>query len=81
MAFDEELRDEFMAEAAHAHRPASQIARELVREYVENQRRAREYEAFLGQKVAAARASLRAGEGVDNAEAGGTYAARRTVVG
>lgn len=77
LKLDEGLRDEFMAEAAAAHRPASQVARELMRAYVENQRRAREYEAFLAEKVSAARASLRTGEGIDNAEVEARYAARR----
>lgn len=77
LKLDEGLRDDFMAEAAAEHRPASQVARELMREYVESQRRAREYEAFLAEKVSAARESLRAGEGADNAEVETRYAARR----
>lgn len=77
LKLDETLRDDFMAEAAAAHRPASQVARELMREYVENQRRAREYEAFLAAKVSAARTSLDAGEGVDDVEVEARYAARR----
>lgn len=77
LKLDQGLRDDFMAEAAAAHRPASQVARELMREYVENQRRAREYEAFLAEKVSAARASLQAGEGTDNAEVEARYATRR----
>ncbi len=78
LKLDEGLRDDFMAEAAAAHRTASQVARELMREYVESQRRAREYEAFLAEKVSAARASLGAGEGIDNAEVDARCAARRT---
>ena len=77
LKLDEELRNDFVAEAAEAHRPASQVVRELMREYVEKQRRAREYETFLEEKVAAARSSLRAGEGVSNEEVRINYAARR----
>jgi len=77
LKLDEELRNDFMAEAAEAHRPASQVVRELMREFVETQRRAREYEAFLGQKVAAARASLQSGEGVDHDAVRELFAARR----
>lgn len=77
LKLDAELREEFMAEAAQAHRPASQVARELMREYVESQRRDREYSAFLGAKVAAARSSLRSGEGIDNDEVRTTFARRR----
>ena len=36
-----ELRDLFIAEAAASHRPASQVLRELMREFVERQRQAR----------------------------------------
>ncbi len=77
LKLDTELRDAFMSEAAEAHRPASQVVRELMREYVQNQRRAREYEAFLAEKVAAARTSLRAGDGVAHAEVSAQYAERR----
>lgn len=76
LKLDEGLRDAFMAEAAKAHRPASQVVREMMREYVEGQRRAREYEQFLAGKVSAARASLQAGEGVDDVEVKARYAAR-----
>ena len=39
--------------------------------------RAREYETVLEEKVASARSSLRAGEGVSNEEVRINYAARR----
>lgn len=55
-----ELRAEFMAEAGAAHRPASQVVRELMRKFVQRQREAREYEGFLRHKVDAARRSMRA---------------------
>lgn len=77
MKLDEELRNDFFAEAAEAHRPASQVVRELMREYVEKQRHAREYETFLEEKVASARTSLRAGEGISNDDVRVKYAARR----
>uniref|UniRef100_UPI00403F8520 hypothetical protein n=1 Tax=Massilia sp. W12 TaxID=3126507 RepID=UPI00403F8520 len=54
--------------------------RELMREFVQNQRQAREYEAFLSQKVAAARASMQAGVGHDNDEVEAMFAARRAAV-
>lgn len=63
MKLEPELRNEFMAEAQAAHRPASQIVREMMRDYVDRQREAREYEDFLGRKVALARESMRAGRG------------------
>ncbi|MFC5929233.1 antitoxin of toxin-antitoxin stability system [Cryobacterium melibiosiphilum] len=68
MKLESELRAEFVAEAAAEHRPASQVARDLMREYIQRQRDAREYQAFLSGKVDAARESLRAGHGIDNAD-------------
>jgi hypothetical protein len=54
MKLEPELRAEFIAEAEAAHRPASQVVRELMREFVQRQRQAREYEEFLRHKVEAA---------------------------
>ncbi len=42
MKLEPKLRAEFMAEAEAAHRPASQIVRELMREFIQRQREARE---------------------------------------
>ena len=80
MKLEPELRAEFMAEAEAAHRPASQVLRELMREFVQRQREAREYDDFLSRKVDAGRASMRAGVGHANDKVEATFAARRTVV-
>lgn len=77
MKLEPELRDEFMAAADAAHRPASQVVRELMREFVQRQREEREYDAFLQRKVDAARASIRAGEGISNEEVKAEFAALR----
>ena len=77
LKLEAELRDEFMAEAEAAHQPASQVARELFREYVRRQREARDYDNFLRQKVEAGRASVRAGKGATNEEVEAAFAARR----
>ena len=77
LKLEAELRDEFMAEADAAHQPASQVARELFREYVRRQREARDYDNFLRQKVEAGRASIRAGKGATNEEVEAAFAARR----
>jgi predicted transcriptional regulator len=77
MKLEPELRDNFMAEAEASHRPASQVLRELMREFVERQRRAREYDAFLASKVEAGRVSMRAGVGRSNDEVEAKFAARR----
>ena len=78
MKLEPELRAAFMAEAQAAHRPASQVLRELMREFVQRQREAREYEAFLRGKVEAGRASMRAGLGRSNEEVEADFAARRS---
>jgi predicted transcriptional regulator len=77
MKLEPELRAEFMAEAEASHRPASQILRELMREFVQRQREAREHDEFLRSKVADARGQIRAGEydSAENVEA--RFAARR----
>lgn len=77
MKLEPELRAEFMAEAEAADRPASQILREMMREFIQRQRNAREYEAFLSAKVAKARESMAAGQGLDHAEVEARFAAKR----
>ena len=72
-----DLRDAFKAEAEAEHRPASQIARELMRDFVRRKHEAREYDAFLERKVEAARASVRAGLGRSNDEVAADFAERR----
>lgn len=58
MKLEPELRDAFMAAAKDADRPASQIVREFMRDYVQQDR---EYVAFLQRKVDQARADIDAG--------------------
>jgi hypothetical protein len=67
-----------MAEANAAHRPASQVVRELMREFVDRQREKREYNAYLQGKVDAARASMRDGLGRSNEDVEADFVARRT---
>lgn len=80
MKLEPELREQFMAEAEAAHRPASQVVRELMREFVQRQRQAREYDEFLHRKVEVARASMRAGRGRSNDEVEAEFAARHAKV-
>lgn len=77
MKLEPELREEFMAEAEAAHRPASQIMRDMMRQYIQTQREAREYEAFLQRKVEIARESVRAGDGLNNEDIEAAFAAKR----
>ena len=80
MKLEPELRDQFMAEAEAAHRPASQVVRELMREFVQRQREAREYDEFLRRKVEVARSSMRAGQGASSEEVEAEFATRRASV-
>ncbi|RWB36703.1 MAG: antitoxin of toxin-antitoxin stability system [Mesorhizobium sp.] len=66
-----------MAETEADHRPASQVVRELMRDYIERRREEREYDEFLRRKVEVAGASMRAGRGRTNDEIEADFAARR----
>ena len=71
MKLEAQLRDAFMAEAEASHRPASQIMRELMRDFVQRQKQARDYE------VAQARAQIDAGNYASAEEVELRFAARR----
>lgn len=77
MKLESELRDAFMAEAKATHQPASQVLRELMREFVQHQQETREYDDFLHRKVAAGRASMHAGLGHPDKEVEAEFKARR----
>lgn len=51
LKLEAELRDQFMAEAEATHRPASQLVREFMREFVTRQRQAREHDAWFRAEV------------------------------
>lgn len=68
MKLEPELRAEFMAAAESVDRPASQILREFMREFISARRENLSYQAFLTQSVEAGRRSLRAGKGISNAD-------------
>ena len=51
MTIEPELRDAFMAEAAASHRPASQIVREAMRDFIDKQKKQREYDAWFLAEV------------------------------
>ena len=46
LKLEAELRDAFMAEAEASHRPASQIVRDFMRDFVKKQQEERDYEAW-----------------------------------
>lgn len=80
MKLEPELREAFMAAAEASHRPASQVVRELMREFVERQRQARDYDAFLRGKVDAARAQIASGAVSIDADVEARFAARRAAL-
>ena len=80
MKLEADLRADFMAETDALHRPASQVVRELMREFVDRQRLKREHSAFVERKVALARTSMQAGRGYGNDEVEAEFASRRARV-
>lgn len=86
MKLEPELYAEFMAETEEAHRPASQVLRQLMHDFVQRQREAREYREYreydelLRCKVEAGRASMRAGQGQSNEQVDAEFVARRARV-
>ncbi|MBT2333894.1 antitoxin of toxin-antitoxin stability system [Variovorax paradoxus] len=78
MKLEADLRDQFMAATEDAHRPASQVVRELMRDYIEQRRQARDYDEFLHRKVELARRQRDAGQHFSHEEVEAKAAARRT---
>ena len=52
----------------------------MLREFIQSQRKSREYDEFLRRKVEAGRASMRAGMGRSNDEVEAEFTARRASV-
>ncbi|MDQ0473604.1 antitoxin of toxin-antitoxin stability system [Labrys wisconsinensis] len=77
LKLEPELRDAFVAAAEAAHRPASQVVRELMRDYIQRHQDEQDYDAFLRAKVAAARSSVSAGRGRPNDDVEADFARRR----
>jgi predicted transcriptional regulator len=65
MKLEPELRDAFMKAAEAVDRPASQIVREFMRDYVQQDP---DYVAFLQHKVDRSRADIAAGRAFSNEE-------------
>ena len=77
MKLEAESRDEFMAAAEESHRPASQVVRQLMREFVRSQQDRRDHSDFLHGKVDAARTSVAEGLGRTNEAVEAEFAACR----
>lgn len=80
MKLEPALRDEFMAEAKAVDRPASQIMRDLMRDFIQERQQAREYDAFVRRKVEIALASMEDGGGIPNEVVEAEFAALRAEV-
>jgi predicted transcriptional regulator len=80
LKLEAELRDAFMAATEAEHRPASQVVRELMREYVRNQQQRQAYEAFVQDKVDIARAQIAEGRHTSSEEVEAEFTARRDAV-
>ena len=78
MKLEPQLRDAFIAEAAATHRPASQVVRDLMRDFVQRQREARDYDGFVRRKVESARKEREAGMTFSSEDVEAEFAARRT---
>ncbi len=51
MKLEPNLRDEFMAAAEETHRPASQLVRDFMRNFVQQQHQLREHDAWFRDQV------------------------------
>lgn len=77
MKLEQELRDAFVAEAQATHRPASQVVRDLMRQFIAERQEQRDHAEFLQRKVDRARASVGEGRGRPNDAVEATFAAWR----
>lgn len=80
MKLEPDLRDAFMAAAEASHRPASQVVRELMRDYIRREQARQDHADLLAHKVAAARRSFAAGQGRDQDSVEADFAARRAAL-
>ncbi len=53
MKLEHELRDEFMAAAESSHRPASQLVRDFMRDFIQRQRQEQNHDAWFRNQVQA----------------------------
>ena len=77
MKLDKELRDAFMAAAKRADRPASQLMRELMRDFVESHEEpGPEYWEFVRRKVERSRQDIAEGRVYSNEQVNARMKAR-----
>lgn len=75
LKLEEDLRDAFMAEAASMDRPASQLVREFMRDFVRTRREEREHETWFRAEVEKALKDKR--PGIPDEEVEKRFARRR----
>ncbi|MGG1946541.1 MULTISPECIES: CopG family ribbon-helix-helix protein [unclassified Trinickia] len=74
---DEALKNEFSTVAKAHDRTGAQLLRDFMRDYVKQQEKSAEYDAWLRAKVERSRASADAGNLVPAADVEAKFAARR----
>jgi predicted transcriptional regulator len=77
LKLEPQLRAEFTAAAAGEDRPASQVVRELMRDYINRRQQTRQYDDYLRGKVEIARQQRAAGLSFPNEEVEEEASARR----
>lgn len=75
LKLEEDLRDAFMAEAAAIDRPASQLVREFMRDFVRTRQKEREHDAWFRKEVEKALKDKR--PGIPDEEVEKRFARRR----
>lgn len=74
---DEVLKNEFATVAKAHDRTGAQLLRDFMRDYVQQQQEAVDYDAWLSAKVEQSRASANAGHLIPAADVEAKFAARR----
>jgi predicted transcriptional regulator len=77
LKLEPDLRRAFMATARASDRTASQVVRDLMREYINRHQRMDEYAAFLSAKVERARAQAAGGRCTAAADVAARFASKR----
>ncbi len=77
LKIEAELRERFMAVVAEEDRSASQVVRELMRDYIARREEEGEYDDFLRRKLEISRRQRDAGLHLSNEEVEAEAAARR----
>ncbi len=81
MKLEPELRDAFMADAAEVDRPASQIMRELMKDYLTRRTEEKKsYNDFVRRKVERANRSIEEGRWRSNEDVEAKFAAKRAAI-